>query len=148
MPSPKTYRRIPVADLPDADWVAAQEVPDDVANVYDSWPERGAIEMSAVWWDESAAPAGVGAAVYDGADVAFQPVEIKHVPLPNGDVTVGGVHYTHYDVVEAATAAATGPAFVKLSLIDTSADAMYLRVATATAPVGATHLYIVAEVTR
>lgn len=148
MASPKLYRNIPVADVPDAaDWVSAQAVtPASVVNVYSLWPGRASIEITAVWWDAGAAPAGIGAAVYDVANVTIQPVEIKHVRAAT-TASDGVVDVSAFDVVVAATSSITGPAFTKVSLADSSPDEMYLRVTAATPPVGATHLRLIAEVT-
>lgn len=142
-----TYREIAVGDLPDADWVAAKAVPELVPNVYADATERGCIEISPVWWNVDAAPAGVGAAVYDAAVVELQPVEVKRVRLP-APVVVGDTTYEDYVAVVAAAASYSKPAFEKVSLEDTSADEMHLRVVSATAPVGATHLRLIVEVTR
>lgn len=142
MPSPKPYRNIPVADLPDTDWVADQAVPDDVVNIYTLWPGRAAIEILPVWWNADAPDTeGAGAAVYDAAAVAVQPVEIKRVSSTEFPEVPA------FDVVCNATISQSAPAFEKTSLLDTSADEMYLRVVSATAPGTATHLRLVVEVT-
>lgn len=139
------YRDIPVGDLPDADWVADQTIPDDVRNVYDLWSQRRSIEITPTWYDANAAPAGVGAAVHDAVAVEVQPVERKRVPIT--PVTVGDTVHSHYVVIVNATGSSNKPAFEKVSLEDTSADQMFLRIVAATPPVGATHLRLLAEVT-
>ena len=138
----KLYRNIPVGDLPDADWVSAQEVPDDVPNVYTLWPGRAAIEVVAVWWDADAAPAGIGAAVYDAGAVTLQPVEVKSIAADDAVADVSA-----FVAVVAATSSLAAPAFEKQSLADTNPDAMYMRVAAATAPGTATHLRLLLDVT-
>lgn len=159
MPDCKLYRRIAVADLPDTDWVAAQAIPaasdpatfDDVRNIYSLWPGRAAIELVPVWWNEDTAPAGVGVAVHNTNDVTLQPVEIKLVAAPNTDPDVNpNTPAPMLTVVVNATSAQTEPGFEKQSLLDTSADAMYIRVTAPgpmDVPAGATHLYLLAEVT-
>mgnify|MGYP000004943528 FL=1 len=141
--SAKLYRNIPVADVPDADdWVADQAIPDDVVDVYTLWPGRASIEVTAVWWDASALPAGVGAAVYDAGAVGLQPVEIKRVAASDAVDDISA-----FTAIVAATSTLSAPAFVKQSLGDSSPDEMYLRVTAGTPPVGATHLRLVVEVT-
>ena len=131
-----------VADLPDEDWVADQVISDDAVNVYTLWSGRAAIEITAVWWNADAAPAGVGAAVYDAEDVGLQLVEVKRV---EADDRVPGV--SEFTAIVAAAPTQTAPAFEKQSASDTSPDAMYVRVSSATAPGSATHLRLLVEVT-
>lgn len=147
MANPKFYRVIGLSQLFDSDWVADKSVPSSVPNVYSIWPGHGSIEMSAVWWDSAADPPGVGVVVYDDADVVLQPVEVKRVPLPGGPVTVDGVYVSHVDVAVNAADAVTLPAFRKVTLIDTSADALYVRVVSGTPPNGADQLRLVLEST-
>lgn len=138
MADPKLYRDIPVGDLPDTDWVALQAIPDGVLNIYTLWPERGSVEILPVWWDAVA-----DEAVHDIANVTVTPIEFKKVGPPTA------VQETAiFNVYCNATASVTGPAFTKLSLIDTSADAMYVRITGTTPPGAATHLRLVVEVTR
>lgn len=135
MPSPKPYRIINASSLPDSDWVADQLVPPTVPNVYAFWPGRATIEILPVWWD-----ANTDTAVYDSGNVVVQPVEIKRVSGATQSVPDSVV-------VCNATISQTAPAFQKTSLLDTSADEMYLRVVSATPPGGATHLRLIVEVT-
>lgn len=137
MADPKLYREIPVGDLPDTDWVELQAVPDDVLNIYALWPGRASVEIVPVWWD-----AGADEPVYDNADVTVWPIELKKVREPVASQTD-----PLFQVYCNATVAAAGPAYTKLSLVDTSADAMYLRVTDATPPGAATHLRLIVEVT-
>lgn len=133
----KLYRNIPVGDLPDDDWVSEQEVPGDVPNVYTLWPGRAAIEVVAVWWNANA-----GTAVYDADAVTLQPVEVKSIAADDAVADVSA-----FVAVVAATSSLAAPAFEKQSLADTNPDAMYMRVAAATAPGTATHLRLLLDVT-
>ncbi len=137
MPSPKLYRSVPVASLPDPDWVASQSVPAGVPNVYSLWTQRDCIEMIAAWW-------GAGGAVTTQAGtVTLQPVEVKSVP---DNTALPGVP-AHKVVANAAGSVATAT-FLKRTLVDTSGDEMYVRVAAVpTPPAGATHLRLYLEVT-
>lgn len=135
--SVKLYREIAVADLPDGDWVADQEIGEGVVNIYSLWPGRAAIEVVCVWWN-----AGAGTAVYDAGAVTLQPVEVKRIAA--GDAVAG---VSAFAAVVAATSSLAAPAFEKQSLADTNPDEMYMRVAAATAPGTATHLRLIVEVT-
>ena len=138
----KLYRNIPVGDLPDTDWVSAQEVLAGVENIYELWPGRAALEVVAVWWNANAAPAGVGAAVSDAGSVTLHPVEVKPIAACDAVADVSA-----FTAVVAATSSLAAPAFEKQSLADTNPDEMYMRVAAATAPGTATHLRLIVEVT-
>lgn len=143
VPACKLYRQIAVADLPDDDWVDAQAVLAGVRDVYSLWPGRAGIEIMPVWWDDTVVNDAGGVPVYDSGNIGIVPVEYKVVAA---DSAVAGV--PRFAVYINAAPTLAWPAFEKKTLNDTSADAIYLRVTAATAPSGATHLRLLAEVTQ